>query len=73
MNILFFAKYAKKSNNVLPEDKEYLNYHQNIYKILKSMDYNIIPCNDFYSLIHCENIDYIFRICRIFKNSIFGS
>lgn len=71
MNILFFAKYAKYINEVLPEDKVYLNYHQDIYKILSSMDHNIIPCNNFEDLIKCKDIDYIFTLYNKsdFRNS----
>lgn len=71
MDILFFAKYAKHMDNVLPEDKVYLNYHQDIYRILKTMEYNIIPCNNFDDLIKFKNVDYIFTLYNKadFRNS----
>lgn len=71
MNILFFAKYSKYINDVLPEDKVYLDYHQDIYKILKTTGHNIIPCNNFEDLISFKNIDYIFTLYNKadFRNS----
>lgn len=71
MNILFFAKYAKYMSDVSPEDKIYLDYHQDIYNILKTTNYNIIPCNSFEDLLVCKNIDYIFTLYNKanFRNS----
>lgn len=71
MNILFFAKYAKYMSGVLPEDKIYLDYHQDIYNILKTTNYNIIPCNSFEDLLVCKDIDYIFTLYNKanFRNS----
>ncbi len=71
MNILFFAKYAKGNANNLPEDEVYWNYHQDIYKILKSTGNTIVPCNDFNELMLIKDIDYIFTLYNKadFRNS----
>lgn len=71
MRILYFAKYSKYVDDVLPEEKVYFNYHQDVYGILQSMGHKIIPCNNFDDLLKCKNIDYIFTLYNKadFRNS----
>lgn len=71
MNVLFFAKYANPKVDIPKEDDIYYKYHQDIYKILKTTDHNIIPCDNFEDLLCCKNLDYIFTLYNRsnFRNS----